>query len=81
MSEQLFRIVRAPEAKALTAQDLKSLLWRHRDDSEWEVIEVRLTGNEEPATPGQLIPQRAEVEKITNACRRLRVSTGKIVPT
>jgi hypothetical protein len=38
-SEQVFVITRAPEAKPLTARELKSLLYFNRTDTEWHVRE------------------------------------------
>jgi len=40
MPTQVFKITRAPESKSLTAQELRSLLWSNRRDSEWVVEEV-----------------------------------------
>jgi len=42
MPSQIFRITRAPEAKPLDPQQLRSLLWTNRIDSQWEVTEVEL---------------------------------------
>jgi hypothetical protein len=39
-SEQVFVITRAPEAKPLTARELKSLLYFNRTDTEWHVREI-----------------------------------------
>jgi len=36
---QIFQIVRAPEEPPLSAKEIRGLLWRHRPNSEWEVIE------------------------------------------
>ena len=42
MPSQIFKITRAPEAKPITAERLRSLLWRNPDgeDSDWEVKEM-----------------------------------------
>lgn len=38
-SVQHFKIIRAPEVKPISPRELQNLLWTHRKDSEWEVIE------------------------------------------
>ena len=42
MPSQIFRITRAPEVEPLDPQQVKSLLWHNRKDSEWEVTEMEL---------------------------------------
>ena len=41
MPTQTFKITRAPEAKPLTEQELRTLLWKSRKYSEWDVKEEK----------------------------------------
>ena len=49
MTTQIFQIIRAPEEPLLLAGELKSLIWRKRTKSEWEVREV--TTASQPINP------------------------------
>jgi hypothetical protein len=51
VSEQIFKIIRAPEAKPLTAKELKSYIWHNRIDSEWSVIEITSAVGTKTGTP------------------------------
>lgn len=42
MPSQIFRITRAPEAEPIDPQQVRSLLWHNRKDSQWEVTEMEL---------------------------------------
>ncbi len=53
MPTQIFRITRAPEAKEITAQEIKQALMEVRKDTEWDVKEgMRFPDPEDPAPGG-----------------------------
>ncbi len=51
MPTQIFRITRAPEAKEITAQEIKQALMDVRRDTEWDVKEFFQLGSKFPSNP------------------------------
>lgn len=60
MPTQIFRITRAPEAAAATAQEIKHALMNVRHDTEWDVKEF--ANDPRPAVPGNNKKKRRDYE-------------------
>lgn len=64
MPSQLFKIVRAPEAKPLNPKRVQRLIYKDREDSQWEVLEVELY--EGKVVPRELAAWRRKQPNVSN---------------
>lgn len=73
MPSQIFKIISAPEAKPITAQQLKSLLWRNldRSDTEWEAEEITPKKDQPRYTTEQIkawLKYRRKISSLNSWC-------------